>query len=87
MIRALILYTKLRSICARMGENLRRTSRSPLIAEDGAFATAIMTADLRLAVQVQGEPSHLYALRESVRHLFDYFAFDIPRRAAPRARR
>lgn len=77
MIRAQVLYSKLAAIAAEMGERLRRTARSPGITEQQAFATALFTGDLSLAVQRQEEPSHLFAMRASVRGLFDYFAFDL----------
>ena len=77
MIRAQILYSKLTAITAEMGERLRRTARSPGITEQQAFASALFTGDLALAAQRQQEPGHLFAMRASVRDLFDYFAFDL----------
>ncbi|MBM3517495.1 MAG: hydantoinase B/oxoprolinase family protein, partial [Alphaproteobacteria bacterium] len=77
MIQAQIVYSKLHAIATELGERLRCSARSPRIAEDRAFATAVLTGDLRLAVQTQGEANHLFALRASVRSLFDYFAFDL----------
>ena len=77
MIRAQIIYSKLAAIATEMGERLQRTARSPAITEHQAFATGLFTGDLSLAVQRQEEPSHLYAVRASVRNLFDYFAFDL----------
>lgn len=77
MIETQIFYNKLTSICKEMGENLQRTSRSPLLAQDRAFAAAFVTENMELAVQIQYEPEHLYSLRESTRHLFDYFSYDI----------
>lgn len=76
-ITAQIISNRLQSLCQEMAVALQRTSRSPLLALDCAFATGIVTGDMRLAAQLQREPEHLYALRESTRHLFDYFAFDI----------
>ena len=77
MIGSQILHGRLAAVAAEMGERLRRTARSPAITEQQASATAVFTGDLTLAAQHQSEPSHLYALRESVRQLFDYFAFDL----------
>lgn len=77
MIGSQISYSKIASICQEMGDTLRRISHSPIIAQERAFATAIMTEDLRVAVQNQYEPEHLYALKESVNHMFASFAFDI----------
>ncbi|GIQ63285.1 hypothetical protein PACILC2_18530 [Paenibacillus cisolokensis] len=72
-----IVYGKLASLNRYAGERLQRMSRSPLIAEKRAFAAAVLTPRLELAHQVQFEPEHLYALRDSVRHAFDFFAYDI----------
>ncbi|ARD48862.1 hydantoinase B/oxoprolinase family protein [Sporosarcina sp. P33] len=77
MIQAQILYSKLQSISREMGYNLQRISRSPLLSQDRAFATALFTPELELAVQHQYEPEHLYAVKDSVAQLFDYFSFDI----------
>ena len=77
MIGSQILHGRLAAVAAEMGERLRRTARSPAITEQQASATAVFAGDLTLAAQHQSEPSHLYALRESVRRLFDYFAFDL----------
>ncbi|TWK89602.1 Acetophenone carboxylase delta subunit [Bacillus paralicheniformis] len=77
MIQAQILYSKLQSIGREIGDNLQRISRSPLLSQDRAFATAIFTNELKIAVQHQYEPEHLFALKESVENLFDYFSFDI----------
>ncbi|MEK3936617.1 hydantoinase B/oxoprolinase family protein [Sporosarcina sp. FSL W7-1349] len=77
MIQAQILYSKLQSISKEMGHNLQRISRSPLLSQDRSFATAIFTNELKLAVQHQYEPEHLFAVKESVENVFDYFSFDI----------
>lgn len=77
MIQAQILYSKLQSIGREVGDNLQRISRSPLLSQDRAFATAIFTNELKIAIQHQYEPEHLFALKESVENLFDYFSFDI----------
>jgi len=77
MIEAQIQYSKIQAISRQMGENLQRISRSPLVSEDRSFATAIFTGELELAVQHEHEPEHLFALKESVAHLFEYFSFDI----------
>ncbi|MCY9411280.1 hydantoinase B/oxoprolinase family protein, partial [Bacillus haynesii] len=77
MIQAQILYSKLQSIGREVGDNLQRISRSPLLSQDRAFATALFTNELKIAVQHQYEPEHLFALKESVEKLFDYFSFDI----------
>lgn len=77
MIEAQIVYSKLQAVCRQMGEALQRISRSPLVSQDRAFATAIFTNELKLAIQHQYEPEHLYAMKDSVDHLFDYFSFDI----------
>ncbi|MEK3888803.1 hydantoinase B/oxoprolinase family protein [Bacillus sp. FSL K6-3431] len=77
MIQAQILYNKLQSICREMGDRLERISRSPLLSQDRAFATGLFTNDLKVAVQNQYEPEHLFALKDSVENLFDYFSFDV----------
>ena len=77
MIGSQILHGRLAAVAAEMGERLRRTARSPGITEQQAGAAAVFAGDLTLAAQHQSEPSHLFALRESVRRLFDYFAFDL----------
>jgi len=61
MIQAQILYSKLQSIGREIGDNLQRISRSPLLSQDRAFATAIFTNELKIAVQHQYEPEHLFA--------------------------
>lgn len=77
MIEEQIQYSKLQAISQQMGETIQRISRSPLVSQDRAFATAIFTDELELAVQHQYEPEHLFAIKESVTQLFDYFSFDI----------
>ncbi|GAB2556769.1 hydantoinase B/oxoprolinase family protein [Gracilibacillus alcaliphilus] len=77
MIEEQIQYSKLQAISRQMGETLQRISRSPLVSQDRAFAAAIFTNELELAVQHQFKPEHLFAVKESVAHLFDYFSFDI----------
>lgn len=77
MIGSQILHGRLAAVAAEMGERLRRTARSTGITEQQASATAVFAGDLTLAAQHQSEPGHLFALRESVRRLFDYFAFDL----------
>lgn len=77
MIQAQILYRKLQAIGREVGDNLQRISRSPVLSQDRAFAAAIFTNELKIAVQHQYEPEHLFALKESVENLFDYFSFDI----------
>ena len=77
MIGSQILHGKLAAVAAEMDERLRRTARSPGLTEQPASATAVFAGDLTLATQRQTEPSHLFALRASVRRLFDYFAFDL----------
>lgn len=77
MIEAQIQYSKIQAISRQMGENMQRISRSPLVSEDRSFATAIFTGELELAVQDGYEPEHLFALKESIDHLFEYFSFDI----------
>ena len=77
MIGSQILHGKLAAVAAEMDERLRRTARSPGITEQQGSATAIFSGDLALATQHQSEPSHLFAMRASVRRLFDYFAFDL----------
>ena len=72
-----IIYGKLAALNMHAGERLQRISRSPLIAENRMFAAAVLTPGLELAHQIQFEPEHLYALRASVRHAFDVFAYDI----------
>ncbi|MBB6675663.1 hydantoinase B/oxoprolinase family protein [Cohnella nanjingensis] len=72
-----IVYGKLAALNRHAGDRLQRISRSPLIAEDRMFAAGVLTARLELAHQLQYEPEHLYALRASVRHAFDRFAYDI----------
>lgn len=77
MIESQIHYSKLEAISRQMGENIQRTSRSSLVSEDHSFATALFTGDLKLAIQHEHEPEHLFALNESIDHLFEYFSFDI----------
>ncbi|MFC4403405.1 hydantoinase B/oxoprolinase family protein [Gracilibacillus xinjiangensis] len=77
MIESQINYSKLQAVSRQMGETLQRISRSPLVSQDRTFATAIFTSELSLAVQHQYEPEHLFAVKESVNHLFEYFSFDI----------
>ncbi|MFZ4453197.1 hydantoinase B/oxoprolinase family protein [Salibacterium aidingense] len=77
MIEAQVAYSKLEAVSREMGERFQRISRSPLIAQDRAFAAAVMTSDMELAAQHQLEAGHLFALKESVAALFDYFSFDI----------
>nr|MDH3154514.1 hydantoinase B/oxoprolinase family protein [Bacillus licheniformis] len=78
MIQAQILYRKPQAIGREVGDNLRRISRSPVLSQDRAFALQpIFTNELKIAVQHQYEPEHLFALKESVENLFDYFSFDI----------
>lgn len=77
MIGSQILHGRLAAIAAEMGDRLRRTARSSGMTEQQAGASAVFAGDLTLLAQYQGEPSHLFALRESVRRLFDYFAFDL----------
>ena len=77
MIGSQILHGRLAAIAAEMCERLRRTARSPGITEQQAGAAAVFAGDLSLVAQHQGDPGHLFALRESVRRLFDYFAFDL----------
>ncbi|PWA09429.1 methylhydantoinase [Pueribacillus theae] len=77
MIEAQIFYSKLQAICREMGHNLERTSRSPLLALDRSYASAILTEELELAVQKQYDVGHLYALRDSVATMFDYFSYDL----------
>lgn len=74
MIQAQILYRKLQAIGREVGDNLQRISRSPVLSQDRAFAAAIFTNELKIAVQHQYEPEHLFALKESVENLFDYFS-------------
>ena len=76
-VDAQIMYSRLAAICAEGTATFQRISRSTLVADDGRLAAGIVGADGALLVQTQGEPSHLFALRESVRRLLDYFAFDI----------
>src|SRR5690625_6828146 len=71
MIEAQIQYSKIQAISRQMGENMQRISRSPLVSEDRSFATAIFTGELELAVQDGYEPEHLFALKESIDHLFE----------------
>ena len=77
MIGSQIIHGKLAAVVAEMDERLRRTARSPGITEQHASATAVFAGDLTLATQHQSEPGHLFAMRASVRRLFDYFAFDL----------
>lgn len=77
MIGSQVLHGRLAAVAAEMAERLRRTARSPGITEQHASATAVFAGDLTLATQHQTEPSHLFAMRASVRRLFDYFAFDL----------
>lgn len=77
MIEAQIIYGKLEAISRQMGETLQRISRSTLVAEDRQFATALVTGELQIAVQHQYEPEHLFAIKESVSQLFEYFSYDI----------
>lgn len=77
MIGSQILHGKLAAVAAEMDERLQRTARSPGITEQQGSATAIFSGNLALAAQHQSEPSHLFAMRASVRRLFDYFAFDL----------
>ena len=77
MIEAQIQYAKLQAISRQMGENLQRISRSPLVSQNRAFATAIFTSDLKLAVQHQDEAEHLFALKDAVQQLFHSFSYDI----------
>jgi N-methylhydantoinase B len=72
-----IIYGKLASISRYAGEQLRRVSRSPLIAETGALAAGIITGAGSLAHQMQTETEHLYALRSAARELLDHFAYDL----------
>jgi len=77
MIESQIQYSKIEAISRQMGENLQRISRSSLVSEDRSFATSLFTEDLKLAIQHAHEPEHLFAINESVAHLFEYFSFDI----------
>ncbi|MFD0713785.1 hydantoinase B/oxoprolinase family protein [Paenibacillus sp. GCM10027626] len=77
MIEAQIFYGKLQAVCRETGNNLYRNSRSALLARDRSFAVGVMTGEQELAAQVQYDPDHLFALRESTRSLFEYFSYDI----------
>lgn len=77
LIKHQILYSKIVGVAAEMYEFMRHTATSPAITEQESFSTGILTNKLRLAAQSQGEPSHLFGLRDSVRSLFDYFSYDI----------
>ena len=77
LIKHQILYSKIVSVATEMYEFMRRTATSPAIAEQESFSTALLTNRLRLAAQIQGEPSHLFGLRNSVQSLFQYFSYDI----------
>lgn len=72
-----IVYSKLAAVVGELGETFVRLSRSRLISERRAFAVALLDAEGRLAVQAQGEPVHLFALRATVRGMLDDFAFDV----------
>ncbi|MCP4383999.1 MAG: hydantoinase B/oxoprolinase family protein [Hyphomicrobiales bacterium] len=77
LFEAQILYSRVAAICAEGAASFQRMSRSSLVSEDGGFASGLLGPDGTLYAQTQGEPSHLYALRDSVRSLLDYFAFDL----------
>jgi len=77
MVRAHILYSKLVSIAREMGETLQRLAHSPLIAQERAYASGLLDSRYRLAVQLQGDPLHMYALRDSTRSVLEYFSYDI----------
>jgi len=72
-----VIYGHLAALAREMAATLARLSRSPLIADDAAFAIGIVDRERRLVIQEQGEPSHLYAVREATRALMDYFAYDV----------
>ncbi|MBO67546.1 MAG: hypothetical protein CL398_04470 [Acidiferrobacteraceae bacterium] len=77
LIHSQIIYSKVISVAAEMYERMRHTANSPAISEQESFAAAVLTAEADLAVQINGEPSHLFSLRNSAKHLFQYFAYDI----------
>jgi len=77
MIEEQIQYSKLQAVSRQMGENLQRISRSALVSEDRAYATALFTGEIELAIQHGHEPEHLFAVKESVAQLFEYFSFDV----------
>ena len=77
LIKHQILYSKIVGVAAEMYEFMRHTATSPAITEQESFSTALLTNQLRLAAQIQGEPSHLFGLRDSVQSLFHYFSYDI----------
>ena len=77
LIKHQILYSKIVGVAAEMYEFMRHTATAPAITEQESFSTALLTNQLRLAAQIQGEPSHLFGLRDSVRSLFHYFSYDI----------
>lgn len=72
-----IVYGKLASVSRFAGEQLRRVSRSVLIAENGAFAAGLVTGSGQLVHQAQFEVEHLFALRSVSRQMLEYFAYDL----------
>ncbi|MNB75201.1 Acetophenone carboxylase delta subunit [compost metagenome] len=72
-----IIYGKLASVSRYAGEQLRRVSRSSLLAENGAFAAGVITGEGALANQFQAEAEHLYALRSAARELREHFEYDL----------
>jgi N-methylhydantoinase B len=77
MIREQIDYDRLVSIARELDEVVARTTRSQALAEAHRFAVAVLTADLRLAIQLQSDMGESYLIRASSRALVDYFAYDL----------
>lgn len=72
-----ILQNRLVAICREGADTFRRMARSALVIHEGQYACAVLDASGRLLAQEQGEPSQLAAVRNTVRHLVDYFSFNI----------
>lgn len=72
-----VIYARVSSVIREWAATLTRLSRIPSIAEDRAFSIGLLDRELRLIVQEQGEPTDLYAVRETARVLLEYFAYDV----------
>jgi N-methylhydantoinase B len=77
MIAEQILYDRLLAATRELAETVGRTVRSPLLAEQRHYAVGLLSADLRLAAQLQFAPGATYLIRASARALVDYFAYDL----------
>jgi N-methylhydantoinase B len=74
---AQIIYGQISALVREMTALLPRLSRSPLVTEDRAFAVGLLDTELNLIAQEQGDPSHLYAVRDTGRVVLDYYAYDV----------